>query len=397
MKKRLYKLHGWLGLNFGLVLFVVCLSGTVAVLSHEIDWLLTPALRVTPSDTQADWSTMTQAVRADYPEASIQYAYAPLGSRFACEFLVRSPSDHLERVYVDPYRGNVTGRAPWFNTQRFFRDFHRRFFWYSSWGIVLVAAFAYVMLFSAATGLMFYKRWWAKLFVLRFTAGLRIFSSDLHRLLGVWTLLFAIVIGITGVWYSVEGPVNRTFHDRGARTPRLTPPANAKPESRLPPGEWVRAAKASIPELNIRSIWFPGKPNAPARIQGQASAWLVRNRANEVVVDPYTGDVLSMQRAEELKALARWTDTADPLHFGTFGGLTTKLIWFVFGLALSALMPVGAYLWWRRRLQMAEGIAKRLNRSGNPPANLAASIRSETRRSMSVGLGSTLAIWLLAT
>jgi uncharacterized iron-regulated membrane protein len=32
---------------------------------------------------------------------------------------------------------------------------------------------------------------------------------------------------------------------------------------------------------------------------------------------------------------------ADPLHFGTFGGVWTKLVWFVFGLAMTSLAVSG--------------------------------------------------------
>ena len=45
----LFRLLGWIGLNLGLLLFFVCFSGTVATLSHEIDWLLNPAIRAAPA------------------------------------------------------------------------------------------------------------------------------------------------------------------------------------------------------------------------------------------------------------------------------------------------------------------------------------------------------------
>ncbi len=287
MKKQLYAVHGWLGLNFGLLLFVVCLSGTVAVLSHEIDWLVTPALRVTPTESRADWTVMTQAVHQAYPDAEIKYAAAPLGARFASEFVIKSAGKPSERVFVDPYRGTVTGHAPWFNTQRFFRDFHRRFFVFSWWGIWIVAIFAFVLLGSAATGLAFYKRWWAKLFTLRLRKGFRVFFSDLHRMIGVWTLLFAVLIGITGAWYLVELPVgwaDLNEKPSTSRVPKATLQNLEVDSQRLPPAEWVRIAEQAMPGLRVRSIKFPNQPNRPAEMDGQASAWLVRDRANRVLV-----------------------------------------------------------------------------------------------------------------
>ena len=111
------------------------------------------------------------------------------------------------RIYVNPYSGEVTGKATWMNAQRFFRDFHRRFYIMAWWGIWVVAIFSLPLLLTSITGLLFYKRWWKRLAVIRLRSGGRVFLSDLHRLLGVWTLLFTFVIGVTGIWYFVEIPL----------------------------------------------------------------------------------------------------------------------------------------------------------------------------------------------
>src|SRR3546814_10964427 len=66
------------------------------------------------------------------------------------------------------------------------------------------------------------------------------------------------------------------------------------------------------------------RPGDPLMFIGQADAWLVRDTANAVALDPYNGEVLEVRRAEELDALERWVHTADPLHFGTFAGLRSE-------------------------------------------------------------------------
>lgn len=398
MKKQLYAFHGWLGLNFGLVLFIICLSGTVAVVSHEIDWLLTPAMRVTPGSSKIGYDAMYAAVERANPDATIQSLWIMPGSRFAYQFWIKPPKGgDTVRVFVDPYTGQIQGTSSWFNTQRFFRDFHRRFFWFSWWGIWLVAVYAVALLGSAVTGLMFYKRWWAKLFTLRPHKGARIFWSDLHRLAGVWTFVFAIMIAVTGIWYFVEIPLAWSKLPASPRPPQIPKSSLEIAEShdqRVTIDDWVRLAQQEIPGLEIRSIRFPLRPKNPVYIDGQADAWLVRDRANQVLIDRYAGQVLFSQRGEDEAPLARWADTADPLHFGDFGGLATKLIWVFFGLALSALMPTGAYLWVRRAEQMIHGATRRLEDTNDADARR--EIKRLVHRQTLFGILSTTVILLMA-
>src|SRR5688572_31413101 len=83
--RRLFQIHGWLGINLGLLLFIVCFSGTIATLSREIEWLVNPAVRASPpSDAApfASWTAWYAAVQESHPAAEILSIDAPEGRRW---------------------------------------------------------------------------------------------------------------------------------------------------------------------------------------------------------------------------------------------------------------------------------------------------------------------------
>jgi uncharacterized iron-regulated membrane protein len=61
--------------------------------------------------------------------------------------------------------------------------------------------------------------------------------------------------------------------------------------------------------------------------------------------------VLAVQRPADLDTLEYLADLVDPVHFGSFGGLTTKILWFICGLLLTGLSASGVWLTWRRTRQ----------------------------------------------
>src|SRR5215470_15284378 len=105
--------HAWTGITTGLMLFVICWSGTVAVLSHEIDWLLDPALRVDAKPSEGvdppSWQRVVDAARRAVPGMRASELVFPAGPRDAALVLMEDDQGALQRVYVNPSTGHVQG------------------------------------------------------------------------------------------------------------------------------------------------------------------------------------------------------------------------------------------------------------------------------------------------
>ncbi|MEX2564351.1 MAG: PepSY-associated TM helix domain-containing protein [Cyclobacteriaceae bacterium] len=349
-KKQYFKLHGWLGMNFGLLLTLICLSGVIATLSHEIEWLAKPSLRINPQGP-VRWQDTYEALQKAYPEFYIGgFAKGEVSvmDELAWMLSPTAPGGNWGNVRVDPYRAEVVQGVSRLYLADFFRQLHYNFF--HSWGYYLVCFISFPLLLSVISGLLFYKKWWKSLFKLRIGKGRHAFYSSLHRFIGVWTMIFGLIIGITGVWYFMEITVmpDDTIYTPPPEIPEKKMASHGTSPQLLPLETYLEAAIVAFPDLDPNGIYLPYSPGYPVTVQGQAGGVLVRDRANAVYLDPFDAEVIGIKRSKEHGAVSWWVNSVDALHFGYWGGLTTKILWAIFGLCLPALILCGAYLSLRR-------------------------------------------------
>jgi uncharacterized iron-regulated membrane protein len=358
--RMMYEVHSWLGTITGLLLFIICWSGTFATVSHELDWLANASMRVVPDGhPAADLHEIHDVVAAAMPGTTISSVSHPLYERFAADVVIETATGELRHVYVDPYALRITGSTAYFNNQRFFRDFHMNFFTLLGVGKYVVTLFAFPLIASLATALIFYKRWWRRFFSVRTDRGAKALWSSLHKAAGLWSLWFVLLIGITSVWYLFEAVRSDaidgkfSYADTAPSAVIALPPLEIEGEQTLGFGDLLERARAAAPAVDISSVSLDRGGYFYA--EGATDAVLVRDRANKMYLDPRDGRVVYSQAASDLSAYWQWSHMADPLHFGTFGGLTTKLIWFLFGLFLSGLSLTGGWLHLKRLEKAAEG------------------------------------------
>ena len=347
-RRTLFVWHSWIGLTAGLLLFAICWSGTVAVFSHELDRLADSRLRAPPAERVA-WQAIADNAAKVNPGWQVKAIQAPLKPGYAAEVWTSDLGGIMHRTWAEPGSGAIIGTTSYFNIQRFFRSFHMSLMisgwraWGIPFGYLVVGLGAFLLSVSLVTSMLFYKRFWRGFFKLERHKGAKVFWSDLHKLIGLWSIWFVALIAATGLWYLAEWKIP-------AEAPAPGPPAiEGSVRHTLPIADLVTAAKRAYPLLEIRTVVLEQMSSGLFEVHGQDGAWLVRDRAARVWLDARNGEVIAVRRAAEMHPLHRWIETADPLHFGNFAGLWSQAIWFVAGLGMSGLCLTGAYLQAKRQ------------------------------------------------
>ncbi|MDN4546602.1 PepSY domain-containing protein [Pseudomonas sp. C32] len=370
-----FLVHSWLALPIWFFVLIVCVTGTLAVVSQEIVWLANPSMRASqPSDDAPllSYQQVLDAIHKAEPQTVVESISRPDESHFALDVQVSYPDGRSVVVYVNPYSGVIQGVAPEFNFQAFTRALHG---WWLvpftngfSWGWYLVSFLGLPLLASLVTGLVVYKRFWKGFFspTLRIRHGARIFWGDFHRLSGIWSIWFIAVISITGTWFLIQAFL---FDNQvSISTEKIIPSmsreavpmsADGTPPPRIDLDRAIEIASQQISGLEASFVSLPGNAYSHMDIGGRGWYPLMFQTAT---LNPYSGEIAATRLISDRSALEFVTESMRPLHTGDFGGLWIKLIWAFFGLLLSMMVLSGLLIWTKRTALATANALKRSNK-----------------------------------
>ncbi|MEM5551942.1 PepSY-associated TM helix domain-containing protein [Pseudoalteromonas neustonica] len=350
--KSWFNLHSWAGLFVGVLLFVICFSGTLATLSHEIEYLSDKKFRAISNSGETNYIAIEHTLNKTYPSAQILYIHRHKQDYLATEVALKYHDEFLF-VYLDGATGTWLGEGKWARVSRFLRNWHMNLS--LGWiGKLIVTSLSLLLLVLFISSFYVYRQWWLGFFKKpsQLLKTKRSSWADWHKLLGLWSLWFIAVMSITGTWYLIEHGLQTARIDHYVAEPSALRNLRKVPvqESSAPLHVATLTHKAlqAFSSLDIRYIRYGKKANQAVEVRGYNNDILLRLRANRVYLHPTTGVVLGIQKGENLPIIARIKDTADPLHFGNFAGIGTKLIWTIFGLAMSFISATGMYMSWLR-------------------------------------------------
>ena len=360
---RLFVLHSWAGLVTGLLMFIVCFSGAVVVFKNEIDLWANPSLAQLPrSDKPASLDTVLVQLQARYPGATVDTIALPDAVNPGYFASVRergAAAGTRTKIALRSDTGAVVGPVD-SQLGQYLRMLHVFLFFGPRW---IVGFLGVAMLVLIATGIVIHRKILAELFTQRWGRSFRVVMSDLHKSAGIWGLGFHILIAATGAWMGLAPLFEQGYkYVTSAASPTAASATAAKPARKA--GSEATApvpmqsldtlyatAQRAVPGLTARYVslrrW--GTNAAEAGFTGNLSDHLASTA--RVEIDAATG---VPKKVHDPRTAGFWSQVnglMEPLHFGDFGGLALKWLYFLLGMTPAFLSISGTLIWFDARQQ----------------------------------------------
>lgn len=351
LNRTLWQIHRWLGLGTGLLFAVVALTGVVLIWSHELNLR---EHRPLPSGSASPVSGELPTAIADFvaahPGSSLVATVIPreTNTRQAWHVFLRPANSDTSLVgEFDPSHATLLGtRESESISRRWWVQLHYEFLLGTSGAIACwVVSVALVVL--AISGFWIYRNVWRELFRWKTERTPRSLVARLHRWLGAWAILLALIWGITGfiyLWLIIPPRFDDARRERSA-----TDPTVIRQVADLP--GLFASAQSTWPDAEIIGVRFAAGKDGRTEVTLRTlhrSRWFWE-KIGQITFDGQTGAVLRTRHPGSGTARERMLVILASLHFGSQGSRTQQVLWTLGGVVMLFLPLSGYALWlWRR-------------------------------------------------
>lgn len=359
------KLHLWLSVPVGIFIAVICLTGACLVFEDEITGRLNRDIytvayeegqkRMAPSE-------IISAVRRQMPD-SLQVQGLQVQGREGLSYAVSFKNMGRKQLFVDPYTGEVKG---WERNHAFFSTMRKLHRWLldapakkgdKTVGKMVVGISTLVMVVILLTGLAV---WWPKnrknlrqRLSVKTGKGKFRFWYDTHVSLGFYATIFLLVMALTGLTWSF-GWYRTTFYSAfGVEQSSGGQQAN---------GHGVNGGERQKKRQEFDfTVWDKALAGIEMRYDGYESVAFSASsakvtpehfgmrRQDNVEFNRKTGAIEKITPYLEQPMGNKMKGLVYSIHTGSWGGIVTKIIYFLACLIGTSLPLTGYYFWLKRR------------------------------------------------
>lgn len=377
IKKWSAKLHLWFGLSVGLIVFIVSLTGTMYVFKDEIQGVLRKDVIYVKPETVTQKpmpiellkEKISLEVNEKYPVSSVEI---PLDKNKSYEFLIYEKNKKgwnyfnevkiNKLIYVNQYTGEILGiYDEKYDLFPILKSIHWSLLLKSDWGAYVVGIPVVLFIIMLITGIVL---WWPKnkkarksrlSFDWKNVKTWKRKNYDLHNVLGFYVSFIALLISLTGIYFSYPW-VKNVFNLTLSGALELPKEKEIKSQDSLLAKNSsvydiaVQQTKQLYPESSSFRIPVNGKNKKGKKLKSiPVTVYQKDGRFSErsfIVYDKYSGKLLSNKPHQKLSNAEKYSNANYDIHTGSYFGLFGKIIWFLAGLICTSLPVTGFLIWW---------------------------------------------------
>ncbi|MCA8832290.1 PepSY-associated TM helix domain-containing protein [Hymenobacter pini] len=362
-KKTVGKLHLWLGLASGLVVFIVSITGAIFVFQDDIRDFTEPWRKVEVQQSAMVLPSQLQAAAlATHPGIQAQDCWTTyFGPERSATVYFTDKAGAPIMVSLNPYSGRVLHEQD-LRTHFFtiIQEIHMHLLLPEAVAKWVVGGAISIFVVMMLTGLVL---WWPKRkqerkqrFTIKWGARWRRVNYDLHNVLGFYAASIGLVLALSGLFMIFPWMLESIVYvvDRGKPAPQelmqtkldtLQPaPIAAQPLTDVV----YRTARRLSPANEMVLIGPTGAGKAPVFCWTYKKALHYYHR-DEYAFHPVSGQVLDSRFHATKSAGTKFSDMNYDLHVGQILGFGGKLVAFLSSLICASLPVTGTIIWWGRR------------------------------------------------
>ncbi|WP_299004223.1 PepSY domain-containing protein [uncultured Shewanella sp.] len=353
-KKKLFKLHSWLALLAMIPILVISITGSIIVFKPEIDaWLMPENATLTDVATERmSLNSLIDNIHTQLPnyELGTWEVFDDKQTADAVYVIKRDTFDWF-KVYLNPYTGQVLSKPVVLDhyLTDWLVELHYTFLLKEA-GVFVGLLSAMILLFLGISGIILYRQFWKRFFTLRWNKQMRVFFSDFHKMVGITASPVLIILAVTGGYWNLAEFVHEMSHTAEEKSFVLQ---DKRYSDSISFDALNQDAMQRIDGFKLTYLVFPFEPGMNISYRGSVPTdnSLMSDYSSGVNYDPNNGAFMVKWDIRSSGLGAKILDSFINLHFGTFAGLTSRILWSVLGGMPLFLSFTGFYLWYSRRVK----------------------------------------------
>lgn len=371
IRKLFREVHLWLGIASGIIIFLVCLSGTIYTFKDEIQEMIEPERYFVENAQDTPRLSLEDLIAKVEQEqgGKVNALTIPHDPSRVLMFNVIQPEEkgRGKNLPLNPYNGRITTTEEAKVGEFFMLMFrlHRWLLLDTEIGRPIVGWATIIFTLIVLSGMVIWipqkVKNWKQGLKIKWSGNWKRINHDLHNTLGFYSSFLLLIMSLTGLFWSFDWYKTGLYQVFQVEQPARRGPQGAGGNGNDAKGKEAAVEKAEIPVLPLEKylevadlelpypgnyrVNMPGPTDAEITLTKNKTGFFAPAGGDKLVLDKASGEVLQVEKFRDMPLNQRIMRSIKSLHIGDVFGTFSKILYFIACLVATTLPVTGTIIW----------------------------------------------------